>query len=126
MNPADLTLIGRHIRLEPLGRADKTNLIGQVLDTANPGVAFTQLPVALMGSGKPLAASATSEFGEFHLECRLEGACYLRLRLPDGRALDLPLTGYLAGQVERGVDLIEAKEFRKHGLGTRKSTKKST
>jgi hypothetical protein len=112
------------IRLEPTGKFDTATLIGQVLDTANPGSEFAQLPVVLMGRGKPLAESATSRFGEFHLEFRIEGECFLRLRLPDGRGLELPLTGYLADQVTRGIDLTDITGLREVKHGTRKSTRK--
>jgi hypothetical protein len=70
------------LRMEPQLDSDKVAVIGQVLHSADPQEGLGALPVALVKGRKVVAETVTSKFGEFNLECDLEGRFHLRVKLP--------------------------------------------
>ena len=70
------------LRMEPQLDSDKVAVIGQVLHSADPREGLGALPVALVKGRKVVAETVTSQFGEFNLECDLEGRFHLRVKLP--------------------------------------------
>jgi hypothetical protein len=70
------------LRMEPQPDTDKVAVIGQVLHSEDPGEALAALPVALVRGRKVVAETVTSRFGEFNLECDLDGRFHLRVKLP--------------------------------------------
>ncbi len=70
------------LRMEPQLDSDKVAVIGQVLHSADPREGLGALPVALVKGRKVVAETLTSKFGEFNLECDLDGRFHLRVKLP--------------------------------------------
>jgi hypothetical protein len=79
------------VRIEPRIDSEKIVLIGQVLNSADPEDRLSQIPVALLKGKKVLAKSVTSQFGEFQIECDIEGALLLKVSLPGTKEISLPL-----------------------------------
>src|ERR1700733_7595080 len=70
------------LRMEPQLDSDKVAVIGQVLHSADPQEGLGALPVALVKGRKVVAETVTSKFGEFNLECDMNGHFHLRVKLP--------------------------------------------
>jgi hypothetical protein len=70
------------LRMEPQIDSEKVAVVGQVLHSADPRHGLGALPVALIKGRKVVAETITSQFGEFNLECDLEGGFQLRVKLP--------------------------------------------
>ncbi len=70
------------LRMEPQLDSDKVALVGQVLQSTDPHEGLGALPVALVKGRKVVAETITSQFGEFNLECDLDGRFQLRVKLP--------------------------------------------
>ena len=68
--------------MEPQLDSDKVALVGQVLQSTDPHEGLGALPVALVKGRKVVAETITSQFGEFNLECDLDGRFQLRVKLP--------------------------------------------
>jgi hypothetical protein len=70
------------LRMEPQIDSQKVAVIGQVLHSADPLNGLGALPVSIVKGRKVVAETITSQFGEFNLECDLEGGFQLRVKLP--------------------------------------------
>jgi hypothetical protein len=70
------------LRMEPQLDTDKVSVVGQVLHSSDPCEGLGALPVALVKGRKVVAETVTSQFGEFNLECDLDGRFQLRVKLP--------------------------------------------
>ncbi|HXO88457.1 MAG TPA: hypothetical protein VN885_07380 [Candidatus Acidoferrales bacterium] len=70
------------LRMEPQLDSDKVAVIGQVLHSNDPREGLGALPVALVKGRKVVAETVTSQFGEFNLECNMDGHFHLRVKLP--------------------------------------------
>lgn len=79
------------VRIEPQTDSDKVVLIGQVLNSIDPDERVSQVPVTLHKGREVLAESVTSQFGEFQMECDLEGGFRLTVILPGKGEVSLPL-----------------------------------
>jgi hypothetical protein len=79
------------IRIEPRIDMEKTVLIGQVLNSADPNERLAEVPVTLLKGKKVLAKCVTSQFGEFQMDCELEGGFRLTVALPGEGEVSLPL-----------------------------------
>lgn len=79
------------LRMEPQMDSDKVSLVGQILNSADPTKHAAAVPVVLLKGRKVLAESHTNGFGEFHLQCDLEGSLQLLLILPHGSEVRIPL-----------------------------------
>ena len=79
------------VRIEPQMDSEKVVLIGQVLNSADPDERLSELPVNLLKGSKLLAESVTTEFGEFQIECQLEGSMQLVVMLRGPLKVSLPL-----------------------------------
>ena len=79
------------VRIEPQIDSEKVVLIGQVLNSADPDERMSELPVNLLKGSKLLAESITTEFGEFQIECQLEGSLRLVVLLRGPLKVSLPL-----------------------------------
>jgi hypothetical protein len=88
------------IRIEPQMDKEKAVLIGQVLNSADPDERLSEVPVTLLKGRKILTECVTSKFGEFQMECDLEGGFRLMLILPGQREVSLPLIEPRFGQDE--------------------------
>jgi hypothetical protein len=79
------------VRIEPQIDSEKVVLIGQVLNSADPDERLSAAPVSLLKGRKLLAESVTSEFGEFQIECELQGGIRLVVTLSDRQEVSLQL-----------------------------------
>jgi hypothetical protein len=79
------------VRIEPQMDSEKVVLIGQVLNSADPDERLSAMPVSLLKGQKILAQSVTSKFGEFQIECELQGGIRLVVALSDRQEVSLQL-----------------------------------
>jgi hypothetical protein len=108
------------IRIEPQEDSDKVALVGQVLNAADVENYIDQAPVILFQAGRVRAEVLTNCLGEFRLECDLESGLQLRIRLPQGTELRVPLVELTLDEDENNLQPSESIEI-KHILPGRKN-----
>lgn len=79
------------LRMEPQMDSDKVQLVGQILNSADPIKSGTQATVKLIRGRKIVTEAQTNSLGEFCLECSLEGDLQLLLGLPRSKDVKIPL-----------------------------------
>ena len=79
------------IRIEPQADSEKVLLVGQILNSADPNERLSRVQVALVKGRRVLSQSITTLFGEFQMECALDGGFRLMVNLPGGCEVSLPL-----------------------------------
>lgn len=79
------------VRIEPQLDSDQVAVIGQILNSLNPDERLGDLPVTLWKGQRVLATCLTNASGEFNIECLLEGGFQVRVELPGGQDIGLPL-----------------------------------
>jgi hypothetical protein len=107
------------VRIEPKMDSEKVILIGQVLNSADPEERFPELPVTLFKGRKVLVETTTREFGEFQIECELEGGFRLMVMLPGQTEVTLPLIEPAFATEERSSHNTDINTV-KQGSGTGK------
>lgn len=112
------------LRMEPQMDSDKISLVGQILNSIEPTKHAAAVPVVLLKGRKVLAESHTNGFGEFHLQCDLEGSLQLRLTLPHGSEVRIPLVEPARTGAARSLEALES--YNVTGITSRKrrSTRK--
>ncbi|MFZ3216561.1 MAG: hypothetical protein WA192_10925 [Candidatus Acidiferrales bacterium] len=110
------------VRIEPQMDSDKVVLIGQVLNSADPDERLSELPVNLLKGRKLLAESITTKFGEFQIECRLEGSLRLVVLLHGPLKVTLPLVEPVFKSGETTSDLAESNLVRRTSRIKKKGT----
>ncbi|HTZ75845.1 MAG TPA: hypothetical protein VMB47_18155 [Candidatus Aquilonibacter sp.] len=78
------------LRMEPELNTDQVRIIGQVLDSSNPGK-FSKVTVSLHSGNKPAKVSETNDLGEFQLEGCLSDRLRLSAALPKGEEISVVL-----------------------------------
>lgn len=73
------------VRLEPQPDSEKVSVVGQVLDSAEPGRGLQGMMVLLLAGDRVMAQSETNRFGEFDMQAVLADKLELLVRLPAGR-----------------------------------------
>lgn len=106
------------LRLEPQMDSDKVSLVGQILNSADPAKHAAAVPVVLLKGRKVLAESHTNGFGEFHLQCDLDGRLQLRLTLPHGSEVRIPLVEPAKTITAQSLEGLES--YRVTGIASRK------
>lgn len=96
------------LRFEPEAGSEKLSLVGQILNSTNAEEAVDALPVVLMRGRHILGGSSTNEFGEFHLGATFGSGLELRIRLPRGKEVFIPLIELLEATAPAGLDLAES------------------
>lgn len=109
------------VRIEPQMDSERVILMGQVLNSANPEQRLPELPVTLFKGRRVLAESTTKQFGEFQIECELDGGFRLMVMLPGQAEVILPLIDPAFGIEERQPHGIDS-----NALTGRDSEKKGT
>jgi hypothetical protein len=80
------------LRIDKHANSKALSIVGQVLDARTLRLAPEAVPVALLNrQGEPLQRTATSNFGEFHLEVAAEAEMQLAIELDAGRSIRIPL-----------------------------------
>src|ERR1700730_6526712 len=100
------------IRIEPQEDSDKVALVGQILNAADVENYIDQAPVILFQAGRVRAESLTNCLGEFRLECDLESGLQLRIRLPQGTELRVPLVELTLDEDESNLQPSESIEIK--------------
>jgi hypothetical protein len=111
------------VRIEPQTDSQKVVLVGQVLNSADPDERLSQVPVALLKGRKVLAESVTSPFGEFQMECALDGGFRLMVTLPGKREVSLPLIEPMFGKDEEIPHLADVNKVRNRSRVRKKGTR---
>jgi hypothetical protein len=113
------------VRIEPQMDSEKVVLIGQVLNSADPDERLSAAPVALLKGRRTLAESVTSEFGEFQIECELQGSLRLVVLLHGRGEVSLPLVepvfhpGEVASYVAEDNVVRKTSRIKKKGTRTK-------
>ncbi len=107
------------IRIEPQTDSEKVLLVGQILNSADPNERISRVQVALMKGRRVLSQSVTTLFGEFQMECSLDGGFRLMVTLPGGREVSLRL---IEPTFSQGEEIPESSDFNK--VSRRSKTKK--
>ena len=107
------------IRIEPQTDSEKVLLVGQILNSSDPSERLSRVQVALVKGRRVLSQSVTTLFGEFQMECALDGGFRLMVNLPGGREVSLPL---IEPTFSQGEELPDSSDFNK--VSRRSSTKK--
>ncbi|MFZ0519992.1 MAG: hypothetical protein WAL95_03150, partial [Candidatus Acidiferrales bacterium] len=95
------------VRIEPQIDSEKVVLIGQILNSAEPGERLVDVPVTVWKGKKMLASSKTNHQGEFQMECEMDSSFRLMITLPGQREVSLPLIepgAALDSEIPQGSD----------------------
>ena len=80
------------LRIDKHANSKALSIVGQVLDARTLRLASEAVSVALLNrQGEPLQRTATSHFGEFHMEVAAEAEMQLAIELDEGRSVRIPL-----------------------------------
>jgi hypothetical protein len=111
------------VRIEPQMDSEKVVLIGQVLNSADPDERLSAAPVTLLKGRRTLAESVTSEFGEFQIECELQGSLRLVVLLHGRGEVSLPLVEPVFNAGETASYVAEDNVVRKTSRIKKKGTR---
>src|SRR5271169_3705879 len=111
------------VRIEPQMDSEKVVLIGQVLNSADPDERLSALPVSLLKGDKKLFESVTSEFGEFQIECELQGGIRLVVALSDRQEVSLQLVEPQFASAEDAPHVVDNNKFRTMSRIKKKGTR---
>lgn len=100
------------LRMEPQLDTEKVSVMGQVLNSADPSQMIPTILVTLIRNNKAITSTQTGNFGEFQLECKLTAHLQLRLKLPDGVGVEIPLVEPTKAALTGLLDHAENKELR--------------
>ncbi len=96
------------LRFEPEVGSEKRSLIGQILNSTSAAGDVDALPVVLMRGRQIIGGSSTNEFGEFHLGGTFGSGLELRIRLPHGKEVFIPLIELVEESRSNSSDLAES------------------
>lgn len=112
------------LRMEPQMDSDKVEVVGQILNSADPISSGTQATVKLLRGRKILMESQTNALGEFHLECALEGQLQLLLELPRSRDVKIPLLVPSDSSLSGRLEAKDSEGFIRSASVRKQSTRK--
>lgn len=112
------------LKIEPQLDSERVSVMGQVLNSADPTQMIPTIPVTLVRNNKAISSTETGDFGEFELECKLTANLQLRLRLPEGLRIEIPLVEPTKAALTGLLGLSENNVLKSHksklGRGTGK------
>jgi hypothetical protein len=111
------------LRIEPKEDSENVSVIGQILNSAEPGQNYVAASVALLKSGKIVSVANTNRFGEFQLECGLASRLELRIKLSTGKETSISLVDPVPSGDKAGPNVADSNMV-KDLLGTLKRTRK--
>ena len=111
------------VRIEPQMDSEKVILIGQILNSADPDERLAAMPVSLLKGQKLLAESVTSAFGEFQIECELQGGIRLVVALSDRKDVSLRLVEPLFTSAEDTPHVADDNKLRRNSRIKKKGTR---
>jgi hypothetical protein len=112
------------LRLEPRVDSEQISVVGQLLNSVDPNVSMSGIPVTLFRARKPVAETATNRFGEFHFDTELEGNLLLQVAIPQGPKFSVPLIDPIASSEPGDSHSADSKDVKKLLRGRDKSTRK--
>jgi hypothetical protein len=112
------------LRIEPQENSDKVTLLGQVLNSNDPEKPVGATSVVLKRGNKVVAETVTNRFGEFQLECGLEGSLQLHAGLPHGQKVQVPLVELASSTAARELQLNDSIGLKKLLRRVEKRTRK--
>lgn len=112
------------LRMEPQLDTDRVSILGQILNSADPTRMIEPLPIALIQGSKVISSSKTGAFGEFQLEAKLSDRLQLKLTLPDGVGVQIPLLGPSKAAFGTEVDPPDSKDANASDARRRQGTRK--
>jgi hypothetical protein len=111
------------LRIEPKEDSENVSVIGQILNSAEPGENYVAASVALLKSGKIVSVANTNRFGEFQLECGLASRLELRIKLSTGKETSISLVDPVPSADKDSTNVADSNMV-KDILGTLKRTRK--
>src|SRR6202021_1040175 len=111
------------LRIEPKEDSENVSVIGQILNSAEPGENYVAASVALLKSGKVVSVANTNRFGEFQLECGLASRLELRIKLATGKETSISLVDPVPSADKDSTNVADSNMV-KDILGTLKRTRK--
>jgi hypothetical protein len=114
------------LRFEPEVGSEKRSLIGQILNSTSAAGDVDALPVVLMRGRQIIGGSSTNEFGEFHLDGTFGSGLELRIRLPHGKEVFIPLIELVEESMSNSSDLAEFTGVKRNPKKARKRTGKKS
>ena len=111
------------LRIEPQEDSENVSVIGQILNSAEPGENYVAASVALLKSGKVVSVANTNRFGEFQLECGLASRLELRIKLSTGKETSISLVDPVPSADKDSTNVADSNMV-KDILGTLKRTRK--
>ncbi len=111
------------VRIEPQSNSERVALVGQILNSRDPGKSIGAVPVRLCQGRRVLAESMTSPFGEFDVECDLGKGLQLRVSLPQ-EELCLPVMEPTIKASKSVPEATDSNHFRDKLKKSRKRTRK--
>lgn len=79
------------LRLQPRPGSDSTVLIGQLLDSASPGLGLGDIPVSLVCEGGMVASNKTNNSGEFDFAFQTPGRTQLIFGIGKRKTIVVPV-----------------------------------
>ncbi len=112
------------IRIEPQEDSEKVALVGQVFNANDVDQYLERTRVTLFQAGKLRAETATNRFGEFRLECDLKAGLQLRVALPEGTELRVPVVEPTVAESKNKPQSTDSIKVKHILPGTNKRTRK--
>lgn len=72
--------------------SDRASLVGQMLDSSNPGHPPVGVPVILLDGGRRVAATSSNDHGEFRLQFAVKDNLKLSVQFDRDKPVHLPIT----------------------------------
>ena len=92
--------------------SDRASLIGQMLDSSNPGCATTGVPVALLDRGRNIASTSSNDNGEFQFQFAMKRNLKLAVAVDRGDPVYLPISSPLLLRSSGGSEGVKRIESR--------------
>lgn len=70
----------------------RASLVGQMLDSGNPGHPPAGVPVVLLDQRRRVASTSSNDYGEFQLEFAMKDNLKLRVAVNGGKPVHLPIS----------------------------------
>lgn len=80
------------VEIEHKTNSNRASLIGQLLDSSNPGSTLSKVPVVLLGRNRNIASTITNENGEFQFQLARKSNLKLSVSIHGDKPVHLPIT----------------------------------
>ena len=80
--------------------SDRASLVGQMLDSSNPGHPPVGVPVVLLDRGRRVATTSSNDHGEFRLQFAVKNNLKLSVQFERDKPVHLPITNPLGRNIK--------------------------